>query len=449
MNKTQSARGFASSLLLSWEKEKAYADILFREAAEKSELSPRDKALGAYLFYGTVENLILIDWLISGVSKYKLKKIHPRVLAVLRVACFQILFAEKLPLHAVVNEAVNEVRAFLPQASGFSNAVLRALSRYREEEPEIAGEDAAKRLSIRYSHPEELTRLFLELFGERDAEAYLRYDNSAPPTEIRLNRLKADEESLERALAGEGVGFEKSDLPGMYTLSGQSEIASLSSFRSGLFTVQSKASALSVLLGAPRAGERVIDLCAAPGGKSFFAAELMGNEGTVVSRDLYPGRTALIREGAERLGITSIRAEVRDAAEEDAENREKADLVIADVPCSGLGVIARKPDVRYKSMEKISSLPVLQLAILERAGELVRPGGRIVYSTCTVNPEENEKVVDRFLSGKPGFEREDGPLPAPYATRNGERTLLPFRDGTDGFYYCRIARKETGRSDGK
>ncbi|MBR5743530.1 MAG: hypothetical protein IKX85_06955, partial [Clostridia bacterium] len=138
MNKTQSAREFASSLLLSWEKEKAYADILFREAAEKSGLSPRDRALGAYLFYGTVENLILIDWLISGVSKYRLKKIHPRVLAALRVACFQILFAEKLPLHAVVNEAVNEVRAILPQASGFSNAVLRALSRYREEEPEIA-----------------------------------------------------------------------------------------------------------------------------------------------------------------------------------------------------------------------------------------------------------------------------------------------------------------------
>ncbi len=444
MKETPDARTLASDLLLTWEKEKAYADILLREALLHSDLSPRDKALAAFLFYGTVENLTLVDYLLQGVSRYKLKKIHPRVLAVLRVAVFQILFAEKIPLHAVLNEAVDAVRKILPRAAGFSNAVLRALSRYRAEKPVIGEDDPVKRLSIIYSHPEELTRLFLDLFGEADAEAFLRYDNSAPPTELRLNRLKGSGEELENALREEGAGFQKTDLPGFYRMEGQKEVASLEAFRKGLFTVQSRASALAVMLGSPREGEYVIDLCAAPGGKSFFTAELMHDKGTVLSRDLHPGRAELIREGAERLGLTSIRAEARDACLPDPENRGKADLVLADVPCSGLGVIAKKPDVKYKSMENIRALPALQLEILKRAGELTRPGGRIVYSTCTVNPAENREVVEKFLAQNPAFHREDAPLPAGYAVENGEKTLLPFRDGTDGFYFCRIRRKETG-----
>ena len=442
MNQTQDARTLASELLTRWEKEKAYADILLREGLEKSALPERDKALCAYLFYGTVENLYLVDHLLAGASRYKLKKIHPRVLAVLRVAVFQILFAEKLPLHAVLNEAVNGVRKIVPKAAGFANADRRTLSRYREEPPEIGEEDPVKRLSILYSHPEELTGLLIRLFGEEDAEAYLRYDNSAPPAEIRVNRLKCSEEELEETFEKENAEIRKTDLPGFYTLAGQRDIASFEAFRKGLFTVQSRASALAVLLGAPREGEYVMDLCSAPGGKSFFAAERMGDSGRILARDLYPGRADLIREGARRLGISSIRAETRDAREEDPENRGKADLVIADVPCSGLGVIARKPDVKYKSMDDIEALPELQLGILRRAGEAVRPGGRIVYSTCTVNPAENGEVVDRFLKENPGFFREDAPLPGGYATENGEKTLLPFRDGIDGFYFCRIRRKE-------
>ncbi len=444
MNQMQDARSLASELLTRWEKERAYADILLRESLEKSALSQRDKALCAYLFYGTVENLILVDHLLAGASKYKLKKIHPRVLAILRVAVFQILFAEKLPLHAVLNEAVSAVRRVLPKAAGFSNAVLRTLSKYRTEPVRIEEEDPVRRLSILYSHPEELTGLLVRLFGEKDAEAYLRYDNSAPPSEIRVNRLKCSGEELEERFAADHTELIKTGLPGFYALAEQREITSFASFREGLFTVQSRASALSVMLGAPKEGEFVIDLCSAPGGKSFLAAELMHDRGVILSRDLYPGRVDLIREGAERLGITSIRAEVRDATEEDPENRGKADLVIADVPCSGLGVIAKKPDVKYKSMENIEALPELQLAILKRAAEAVRPGGRIVYSTCTVNPAENGEVVDRFLKEAPEYIREDAPMPERFETGNGERTLLPFRDGTDGFYFCRIRRKEGG-----
>ena len=444
MTDAQDARSLATELLIRWEKERAYADILLRESLAKSAMAGRDKALCAYLFYGTVENLTLVDYLLAGASKYKLKKIHPRVLAILRVAVFQILFAGKVPLHAVLNEAVNAVKRVLPKAAGFSNAVLRTLSRYRTEQPEIAEEDPVKRLSILYSHPEEITGLFCRLFGEKDAEAYLRYDNSAPPAEIRVNRLKCREAALEEAFQKEGAELQKTGLPGFYTLAGQREIAELAAFEEGLFAVQSRASALSVMLGAPREGEFVIDLCSAPGGKSFFAAELMQDKGSILARDLYPGRVELIREGAKRLGIGSIRAETRDARKEDPENRGKADLVIADVPCSGLGVIAKKPDVKYKSFEDIGALPALQLEILRRAGEAVRPGGRIVYSTCTVNPAENGEVVDRFLSENPEFTRENAPMPAGYAVKNGEKTLLPFRDGTDGFYFCRIRRKESG-----
>ena len=444
MTDPQDARSLASELLVRWEKDRAYADILLREGLAESAMSGRDRALCAYLFYGTVENLMLIDCLLAGASRYRLKKIHPRVLAILRVAVFQILFAEKLPLHAVLNEAVNAVRRVLPKAAGFANAVLRSLSRYRTEPPQIGETDPVRRLSILYSHPEEITGLLYRTFGEKDTEAYLRYDNSAPPAEIRVNRLKCSESELEEAFAGENTDLRAAGLPGFYTLAGQREIASFDAFRKGWFTVQSRASALSVLLGAPREGEFVIDLCAAPGGKSFFAAELMRDTGTVLARDLYPARTDLIREGASRLGIRSIRAETRDATEEDPEMRGRADLVIADVPCSGLGVIAKKPDVRYKSMEDIEELPELQLRILRRAGEAVRPGGRVIYSTCTVNPAENGEVVDRFLKENPDFRREDAPLPAGFRTENGEKTLLPFRDGTDGFYFCRIRRKETG-----
>ena len=442
MTAVSPAREAAARLLFRWEKEKAYADILYRTYAKETDMDARDIALTGFLFYGAVENLMLEDYLIASVSKIRLKKIHPRVLAVLRVSVFQILFGEKLPLHAVLNDAVNLVGRINPQAKGFANAVLRALSVYRTRKPEIKTEDALERLSILYSHPKELVALYAGRLGLVECERMLAWNNASPATEIRLNTVRASADEAARALAEEGMEIERDPvLPELGKFPAQIDVESTKAFREGLFTVQSKASYLAALAGRPQKGETVVDVCAAPGGKSFAAAALMENQGRIFARDLYENKAALIREGAARLGIGIIDARAHDASETEQELVEKADLVIADVPCSGLGVISKKPDIKYKSMEAVSALPPLQLAILRASARLVKTGGRLVYSTCTVNQAENEDVVDHFLAENESFVREEAVMPHGFETVNGQRTLWPTRDATDGFYFCLLRRK--------
>lgn len=442
MTPVSPAREAAATLLFKWEKEKAFADILYRSYVKDTDMDPRDVALTGFLFYGAVENLMLEDYLIASVSKFRLKKIHPKVLAILRLSVFQILFGEKLPLHAVLNDAVNLVARVNPQAKGFSNAVLRALSVYREEKPEIMAENEIERLSVLYSHPVELVALYAERLGLEECERMLQWNNSSPATEIRINTLKTDRASFENLMKEAGIACEFDPaIPEMGKLLSQTDVERSEAFREGLFTVQSKASYLAVLAGKPEKGETVIDVCSAPGGKSFLAAALMGNEGKIYSRDLYENKVTLIREGAKRLGITIIRAEQHDASVKDEKLVDKADLVICDVPCSGLGVISKKPDIKYKSMEDILFLPALQASILKASSSYVRKGGRIVYSTCTVNKAENEDIVDAFLKDNPEFIREEAEMPLNFETKNGERTLWPTRDATDGFYFCLLRRK--------
>ncbi|MBQ2749511.1 MAG: 16S rRNA (cytosine(967)-C(5))-methyltransferase RsmB [Clostridia bacterium] len=437
------ARLCACRLLFRWEKEDAYVDILFREAMEESDLSPRDKALAAFLLYGTVENLMYIDYLLAQTSTVRLKKIHPRVLCVLRVSVFQILFGKKLPLHAILNDAVSMVGKINPKAKGFCNAVLRKLSVYRDCEPVIEAEAEEERLSIRYSHPLPLVKLYRETMDLEECEAMLAWNNGTPPTEIRWNSLLGSKEALNESLASAGVTPEwDPDLPMCATLPGQVNVEEMEAFQKGMFTVQSRSSVLDVLAADPKPGDFVVDTCGAPGGKSFLAAMLMKNKGMIVTRDIYSGRVDAIREGIKRLGVKIMVPEVHDASVEDKVLSKKADLVICDVPCSGLGVISKKPDIKYKSMDGIEGLPALQKSILRAASGMVKPGGRLVYSTCTTNKHENEEVVEAFLAENPEFCREDAKLPAKYATKNGERLLLPTRDGMDGFYFCRMKRKQ-------
>ncbi len=271
----------------------------------------------------------------------------------------------------------------------------------------------------------------------------LAWNNGTPPTEIRWNSLLGSKEALNESLASAGVAPEwDTDLPMCATLPGQVNVEELEAFQKGLFTVQSRSSVLDVLAADPKPGDFVVDTCGAPGGKSFMAAMLMKNKGMIVTRDIYSGRVDAIREGIKRLGVKIMVPEVHDASVEDKVLSKKADLVICDVPCSGLGVISKKPDIKYKSMDGIEGLPALQKSILRATSGMVKPGGRLVYSTCTTNKHENEEVVEAFLAENPEFCREDAKLPAKYATKNGERLLLPTRDGMDGFYFCRMKRKQ-------
>ena len=281
----------------------------------------------------------------------------------------------------------------------------------------------------------------ISLVGAEEAEAFLRIDNEAAPISVQLNPLKTNEAALTEELRGEGVGVTPHAwVPGCLELSGTGDLTTLSAFYNGRFTVQDAAAHLIVCAADFTRGQKVLDVCAAPGGKSFAAAFAMENEGSILSCDLHENKLKRIREGAQRLGITCIDTVCADGRAFREEWAGQFDTVVCDVPCSGLGIIRKKPDIRYKDAREFAALPEIQRAILENSARYVKRGGLLVYSTCTILPEENERVTDDFLSAHPEFTYESFSLP------NGEYvpghiTLWPQRSNTDGFYLSRMRRK--------
>ena len=268
-------------------------------------------------------------------------------------------------------------------------------------------------------------------------------NNEAVETAIQWNPLRGTEEALQKALREAGVQVQPHPwLSGCYELSKTGDLTQLNAFRNGLFLVQDAAARLTALAAGPKPGMTILDLCAAPGGKSFAMAMAMQNRGIIHSFDLHKSKIRLIQEGAGRLGITCIQAQSADGKVFQPELAKVADIVLCDVPCSGLGIIRKKPDIRLKREEELKQLPQVQFSILANAARYVRPGGTLVYSTCTVLPEENERVVERFLRAEPAFAREPFVLPAPIgAVADGQITLWPQRQGTDGFYICKLRKK--------
>ena len=297
-------------------------------------------------------------------------------------------------------------------------------------------------LSVRYSHPKWLVERLMDLLGAEEAESYLRMNNEVVPTTIQTNTLKTKAEELEKELTQAGVTVEKHPwLSGCFEVSATGDLESLPAFTEGRFMVQDAAARLVATIAQPREGDKVLDMCAAPGGKSFAVAIDMKDSGQIVSCDIHPHKLKLIESGAARLGIGSIRAVQADGREHHAAWEQTADLVVADVPCSGLGIIRKKPDIRYKNPKELAQLPAIQKAILENAATYVRSGGTLIYSTCTVLPEENEQVTEEFLSKHIDFELDPFDLPLPIGKQKGHLTLWPQRFGTDGFYICRMRRK--------
>lgn len=323
------------------------------------------------------------------------------------------------------------------------NGILRSMARNIDRLPTIPEEDPVSYLSVRYSHPEWLVKTFLEALGPVEAERLLALDNGEPPTVAQVNRLRGNTEEVLASLREEGAQAELHPwLPDCLTLTGGGDLENLTAFREGRIYIQDAGARLAVLAAEPKPGMAVLDACAAPGGKSFAAAIAMGDEGKLISCDIHAHKKALIDAGAKRLGITSLTSAVQDGKAHRAEWERAFDLVMADVPCSGLGIIRKKPDIRYKDPAPLAGLPAVQAAILENVSTYVKPGGVLLYCTCTLQSPENENIVTAFLERHPEYTLEGFTLPGPVGeVRSGMVTLWPQRHGTDGFFFAKLRRR--------
>lgn len=431
-----SARTTALSALIACRTRGAWSDGILKEYILRDRLDRRDSALASRLCYGVLQNRMLLDFYIAAFLKGKLRDLQPVVLDILRLGVYQLTMTDRIPAAACVNEAVEQGKKYANRkAAGLINGVLRSIARADSlpEPPDLA---------TRYSHPQPLVDLLRESVGDALLPALLASHNTAPHTAVQVNTVKITAAEAAERMEKQGVGVEKHPwLPDCYYLTGTGSIEALEVYREGLVYVQDPAARLAAMAAELASGMRVLDCCAAPGGKSFAAAIQMNDRGSVTSCDVHPHKIDLIRKGADRLGLTSIYPLLHDAREPEAAWENAMDAVIADVPCSGLGVIRKKPDVRYKDLSRISALPEIQLAILDRQAGYVRPGGVLVYSTCTILKQENEGVVEAFLDRHPEFTPERIALPEGCGAEGAMLTLLPCVHDTDGFFIAKLRKK--------
>lgn len=434
------ARETALNALIACRKAGAWSNGVLKEYVQRDRLDSRDAALAARLCYGVLQNRNKLDFYLKQLLTGRLKDLHPVIRDVLHLGLYQIYELDKIPDSAAVNESVALAKKYQrnPKAASLVNGVLRNAVRTKGTLTEPTS------YADRYSHPDGLITLLKQNLPKGMLEPMLIADNAAPDTTIQVNTLKTTAAGLTRRLEGEGVTVQPhSWMENCLTISGTGNLDKLPSFREGLYYVQDPAAKLAVLCAKlPQEDIRVLDCCSAPGGKSFAAAIAMGGKGQITSCDIHPHKVSLIENGAARLGLTNITAQVRSAAERNPEWVGKMDAVIADVPCSGLGIIRKKPDIRDKNLEELKALPELQLAILKNQAHYVRPGGVLLYSTCTVLKAENEDVVAAFLAENPDFLLEALDLPPVFPkNENGMLTLIPGQYDTDGFFICRLRRK--------
>ena len=407
----------------------AWSQQTLTAATEKFSLDARDASLCAKLCLDVLQNAALCDYYINCYSTVPTAKLEPKVHDILRLGVCQLLFADKIPASAAVNEAVEQTKRSGGRASGLVNAVLRRIAENRENLPEIPGKGTASELSVRYSHPLWLCETIVSRIGFEEAARYFAVNNRPPQLTVTVNTRLASPQELCETFAASGVRAHISPLsPVSVCVESEGSVTALPGFERGEFFVQDAAAAMSVLCADPKPGMRMLDACSAPGGKSLLCAALMKNEGEILACDLHAKKLRLVEENAERLGMSIIRTAPMDASKPYAALHESFDLVIADVPCAGLGVIRKKPEIRYKDPKALAGLPRVQKEILRGAAGCVKPGGTLLYSTCTILCEENEEVVLDFLREHTDFTKEE------------DRVIWPQEYDTDGFYYCRMKR---------
>lgn len=403
---------------------------------KKYRLERRDAALTARLCLGVLQNSSLCDYYIDCYSSAKLE---PKLRDILRLGTYQLLFMDKIPDRAAVSESVALCKSVgYARAAGLANAVLRRIAENKTKLPEIPGKGSPEYLSIKYSHPLWLAEYLVDKKGYEFAEAFMEANNRPGKLTLQVNRLRVDSGDYIRALdRAEITHREFPELPGCIELPGGSA-TELPGFEEGLFYVQDRAARLAVEIAGPQPGMRVLDACSCPGGKSFAAAIAMENRGSILARDIHEKKLNLVVQGAKRLGIDIISTACGDAREPEEKLRGSFDLVIADVPCSGFGVIGKKPEIRYKDRESLKGLPGIQRDIISNLSNFVKPGGVLLYSTCTVFEEENEQVVEEFLKKHEDFRLV--PFSVDSRECKGMYTFWPNVDGTDGFFAAKLIR---------
>lgn len=413
-----------------------YLNLELDSSLSRHELSPADRALLTALVYGTCERALTLDREIEVLSGRPTDRLDAETLAALRLGIYQILYTDKIPPHAAVNETVAAAPA---RSRGLVNAVLRRSLR-EGARPHLPPDDGtAEYLSLAYSVPLPIVNSWLRDYGAL-ARMLCEAANHTPPVTLRVNTLKTDARELLRRFCDSGVEAEANAIcADMIDIRRASAVTGLYGYGDGLWFVEDAASRIAVAASGVRPGDTVIDTCSAPGGKSFSSAIDMGGRGKIHAFDIHENKLSLIRSGAERLGIDIISVEARDARTPDPALLLTADVVICDAPCSGLGVIAKKPDIRYRDMELAAGLPRVQSEILAAASAYVKPGGTLVYSTCTLLKAENEGVAAGFLDSHPDFSAEPFSVYGIDAP-DGMLTLLPPVHGTDGFFIAKLKR---------
>ncbi len=446
--KIVTARDAALSALRDVVRNGAYSSQALDRSLNAVELSPEDRRLAASIFFFAVENRLYIEWALGHLMQ---TKAEPLVEDVMHVAAAQILFMDRIPDHAATDEAVKQVRAFGREGlTGLVNGVLRSLTRARD-----AGEltlpdretEPEKYLSVRYSFSEAAAKRLIASYGIDEAEAIASYTPAERAQTVRPNLMKTDIADFERRLDEAGYMWHESAVPGAYRILAAGDLSATDDYRRGLFAIQGESSQLAALAMEAKPGMQILDACAAPGGKTCLMAEAMRGVGRVFAWDLHEHRVELIRAAARRLGLENVRPMTHDARRAPESMMLSMDAVLVDAPCSGLGVIADKPDVKYRlNDEELDGLPDIQKSILDACAKCVRPGGRLVYSTCTILPEENQNQVRAFLERHPEFEMDENVNYLPEVLRShaesGMISILPNRDGMEGFFIARMRRRE-------
>ncbi len=429
--------------LQKYENDKKFANIEADTAIRRNKLEGADRALYTAIFYGTIERKITLDYYIDALSERKSADIDANVRIILRLSLYQMKYLDRVPDYAILDEAGELCKRFAAKtAVAFVNAVLRS---YRRKEAEIRFPDAKRDpvgyLSVSYSYPAWLCAYWRDAYGFAKTERIFRAFEENPPITLRVDTLRTMTAELLAALAAKTIGAkETANVPDGIRLSCHAPLEVIPGFEEGLWFVQDEASQIAVSVLDPHPGETVIDACACPGGKSFNAAIRMENRGVVKAFDLHQNKLKLISDHAEKLGISCIEVGAQNGAEFVPELEMSADRVLCDVPCSGLGVLSKKPDIRHKKEDEITRLPEIQYAILENCANYVKVGGVLVYSTCTLNPKENEDNVNKFLSSHPEYKAEAFCVGSK-TVDDGMLTVFPdeYR-GCDGFFVAKMRR---------
>lgn len=437
------SRELAFKTLYDIERNKNYSNISINKNFKNVNISDQEKGLATELIYGIIENKYYLNYIIDKLSKIKSKKMSTYVKISLWLGIYQILFLDSIKDHAAVNESVNLIKKYDKKSSGFVNAILRNVLRQKDSIMEIKDKEIKDELSIKYSYNPWIVEKWIKDFGQEFTEDLLDANAEKPNLYIRTNTLKISRDELIGKLAKEGIKCTKvNGIDEAIMVQNLKNIEGNELFKLGYFTIQDISSMLVGKIANPEKDSKVLDICSAPGGKTTHVATIMENTGQVIARDVFDHKLKLIKSTVNRLGLTNVSIENRDALKLDDNSIDKFDYVLADVPCSGLGIIRRKPEIKFKEASELSSLPDIQSKILNNASKYVKENGTLIYSTCTIHDEENIDVVEQFLKENKNFEL------VPIENINidldnqekGYIKIYPNIHGMDGFFIAKLKR---------